>query len=408
MSRSLLPLAVLLLSVTPSFAGEGRSDVVAAADTNSNGQLELEELEAFAEAHPRMHDNLQGFCAMINDDPGAYGIVLPEGSNKTQRRCDDKFVAAPSLQVWVEQRHLPAAIDPVAHWSFDDCKGTDSSGNNHTGTLEGKKKCVDRPLPDDASSKAMTFPKGNGRMVVADAADLSAGDAFTVALKVKNEGGGVLVQHGGACPDGAPSFLGRSYTLAIDADNHLAFNVSGGRGDFSDPLHAVVSDGVVPQDDGWHGVRAMFEQGALSLYIDGKKDPATTTYFNSGGSEKKAQDTPQFTAMANSADVIQVGAGYGYCGREHAKVLNPLVGGIDEVKLYTALQPPGVKKQKHAEPTTQLRAIEAGPLWNQGHAAKTCPKVCKKAGGTWEEGRLDLWYTTVPNKMSVCLCEFEE
>ena len=404
---AVLPFLVLLLPFTASFAGDTRADVVGDADTNNNGQLDLDELEALAESNPRMHDNLQGFCAMINDDPAAYGIVLPEGSNKTQRRCDDKLVAAPSLQVWVEQRHAPAAVDPVAHWSFDDCDGKNSVSKKHTGTLEGKKKCVERPLRDDETSTALTFRKGKGRMVVADSPELSAGEAFTVALKVKNEGGGVLVQHGGVCPDGAPKFLGRSYTLEINEAGHVTFDVSGGSGNYDDPVHRVTSRAVLPQDDGWHGVRAVADQGELTLYIDGKKDSATTTYLSTGGSDAQEKKEPQFTSIADSADIIQIGAGYGYCGKEHTPLLSPFPGGIDEVKLFSAAQPPGLKSSKPVADTPTQRAIEAGPLWNQGHAAKTCPKVCKKAGGSWEEGRMDLWYTTVPNKMSVCLCDFK-
>jgi len=46
------------------------------------------------------------------------------------------------------------------------------------------------------------------------------------------------------------------------------------------------------------------------------------------------------------------------------------------------------------------RPVEAGPLWNNGHANQTCPGVCARAGLKWNGA----WRTTVPNRMSVCDC----
>ncbi|TBX28535.1 hypothetical protein TK43_04985 [Roseovarius sp. JS7-11] len=42
--------------------------------------------------------------------------------------------------------------------------------------------------------------------------------------------------------------------------------------------------------------------------------------------------------------------------------------------------------------------IEAGPIWNQGHANQVCPAVAQAHGGEWTGH----WWTTVPNEMSVC------
>lgn len=40
----------------------------------------------------------------------------------------------------------------VAHWSFDDCRATDNSGNGHDGTLNGNPQCV-----DGVKGKAFSF-----------------------------------------------------------------------------------------------------------------------------------------------------------------------------------------------------------------------------------------------------------
>ena len=42
--------------------------------------------------------------------------------------------------------------------------------------------------------------------------------------------------------------------------------------------------------------------------------------------------------------------------------------------------------------------IEAGPIWNQGHANQVCPAVAQAHGGEWTGH----WWTTIPNEMSVC------
>jgi Mannan-binding protein len=44
--------------------------------------------------------------------------------------------------------------------------------------------------------------------------------------------------------------------------------------------------------------------------------------------------------------------------------------------------------------------IKAGPIWNDGDAAKKCPKVCAQVGSPWS----GLWRTTVWGTMSVCSC----
>ncbi len=50
--------------------------------------------------------------------------------------------------------------------------------------------------------------------------------------------------------------------------------------------------------------------------------------------------------------------------------------------------------------SAQARDIEAGPLWNQGHAQQRCPDVCRGAGASWN----GQWRTTIQGRMSVCGC----
>ncbi|MDP3274686.1 MAG: mannan-binding protein [Deltaproteobacteria bacterium] len=46
------------------------------------------------------------------------------------------------------------------------------------------------------------------------------------------------------------------------------------------------------------------------------------------------------------------------------------------------------------------RNVEAGPIWNQGHAQRRCPSVCGGQGMQWN----GQWSTTIQGRMSVCGC----
>jgi len=52
------------------------------------------------------------------------------------------------------------------------------------------------------------------------------------------------------------------------------------------------------------------------------------------------------------------------------------------------------------EASARGRNINAGPLWNDGHANSTCPRICRQNGLRWTGD----WATTIPNTMSVCGC----
>ncbi|HNN51314.1 MAG TPA: RICIN domain-containing protein [Pseudomonadota bacterium] len=49
-------------------------------------------------------------------------------------------------------------------------------------------------------------------------------------------------------------------------------------------------------------------------------------------------------------------------------------------------------------PAPVLRDVEAGPIWNNDHAAQRCPAVCQP--GRWTGS----WRTTIPGRMSICSC----
>ena len=53
-------------------------------------------------------------------------------------------------------------------------------------------------------------------------------------------------------------------------------------------------------------------------------------------------------------------------------------------------------------PAPVVKAIEAGPIWNQADANTKCTALAKENNARWT----GQWWTTVPNEMSVCALEF--
>lgn len=65
----------------------------------------------------------------------------------------------------------------IAHWSFDDCKATDSSGNRHHGAIKGKPKCI-----IGVKGKALQFNGVSDFVEVVDATDLRlSGTSYTLS-----------------------------------------------------------------------------------------------------------------------------------------------------------------------------------------------------------------------------------
>ena len=52
------------------------------------------------------------------------------------------------------------------------------------------------------------------------------------------------------------------------------------------------------------------------------------------------------------------------------------------------------------EASARGRNINAGPIWDNGHANRVCPNLCRQNQLKWTGD----WVTTIPNTMSVCGC----
>lgn len=67
----------------------------------------------------------------------------------------------------------------VAHWSFDDCRATDNSGNGHDGTLGGNPQCV-----DGVKGKAFSFDGNGSTITVPSTQDLKISKTITISALV--------------------------------------------------------------------------------------------------------------------------------------------------------------------------------------------------------------------------------
>ncbi len=70
----------------------------------------------------------------------------------------------------------------VAHWSFDDCRATDNSGNGHDGTLNGNPQCV-----DGVKGKAFSFDGVDDFIDIPYPKSLVGNPSFTVSFWMKYE-----------------------------------------------------------------------------------------------------------------------------------------------------------------------------------------------------------------------------
>jgi len=217
----------------------------------------------------------------------------------------------------------------VAYYPFDG-NANDASGNGNHGTVKAT-------LIKGKHRNAYRFDGKTSEIVIFDSYVFTKFPALTVMAWVKNVGGGTLVQQGGFCPDGSQPFKGYSFSFRLEKTK-LMMHTTGGIGNYTDPTNMNTSHAEVPKDEQWHFVVGIFKNGGITLYIDGKKDFATTTY-NSGSKNPISVPTSHFSKIADSSDLIRIGSGYQYCKYKPRNV-DYFSGAIDEVRIYNrALSP---------------------------------------------------------------------
>ena len=231
----------------------------------------------------------------------------------------------------MQSAHMAQAAvspQPVANWNFDDCTACDSSGNNNNGTLDGQTRCVKGAWVSGHNTRAIRFASPARRVIVNDSSTFSALSQMTISMWLRNWGNGTLIEHGGLCPDGAPQFRALAFSVDLNPQSKIYVRALGGNGNFVDPMNEITSVTSVPTDGRWHHVAMTFDHGIIILYIDGKRDNATTIFNNSGATGRQPVPQTLFTQLAYSSDVLQIGSGYAYCIGATTGFYNPY-GGLD-------------------------------------------------------------------------------
>jgi hypothetical protein len=117
--------------VSTAYAGETRREAVAAADADNNHRLDGKEMKSLKTNHPKMYDNLVGFCEDAAEHPKKNGVDLPENAEKDQTQCKKKHVAKPFIVAWLAQVEAEEASAPVdVHPPMGDGSPSERSGES--------------------------------------------------------------------------------------------------------------------------------------------------------------------------------------------------------------------------------------------------------------------------------------
>ncbi|MDE0838804.1 MAG: hypothetical protein OSB41_07075, partial [Kiritimatiellae bacterium] len=115
------------------------------------------------------------------------------------------------------------------------------------------------------------------------------------------------------------------------ADGTFRSNIFSDNGDVVDPMNVIASSNTVVDTD-WHHFLITFEAGDLTIFLDGVRDPAQTTYYNHGLGSKIETSTSLFSRTSISLDKFRIGTGFRYCGTDG--YVEQFDGAMDDVRIY--------------------------------------------------------------------------
>jgi hypothetical protein len=217
----------------------------------------------------------------------------------------------------------------VSYWPADG-HARDVAGGNHGQLADGAS------WSPGVAGQAFRFDGRAGHVLLSDTKLLGAGDrrALTRAawLRLEKLGWAMVLMQGGSCPNEAATFKGNSVRLLLTPRGNLVAFAVGGRGNYTDPSNTIDSAARLPVGR-WVHVALVFDEGAMRLYVNGRRDEAKAVYYDRAGSGKRPVGTTRFKAFAPSTDRIRIGCGYSHQrGRKGATHHFP--GLIDEVAVW--------------------------------------------------------------------------
>ncbi len=196
----------------------------------------------------------------------------------------------------------------VAHWSFDDCKATDNSGNGHDGTLNGNPQCV-----DGVKGKAFSFDGSNDWLDGSINSDAFAGN-WTISTWFYHTGYGTpweaIFSNNTNSVTNAPVMTFRGAddnSVVIKNSNYLGINGVG-----STPKGTFIDlDSHINQ---WIFAVITYENGVPTVYA-----------YENGTLIKNSQTLPFALKQSNGF----------YIARHYSSLSTQLFkGSIDETRIY--------------------------------------------------------------------------
>jgi len=203
----------------------------------------------------------------------------------------------------------------IAHYQYNNNLVDSSDYNNH-GSNEGSSLFTTDRFGN--ANRAIQFDGETHQDVISvdDINDLYPTKELTVAVWVKANKDGVIVQQGGLCYK-----QGRSFNFHITKGGHLKMSVYSGSG--SNGVE-VETHNTIPSDGNWHHLAGVFNHGQITLYIDGLQQGTASENFD---------------GMAASDDRISIGHMYSYCDDASDGYANheeyAFAGAMDDLRLYT-------------------------------------------------------------------------
>lgn len=203
----------------------------------------------------------------------------------------------------------PATADLItglaAHYTFDNCKASDNSGNNNNGTITGALKCI-----AGKENKALQFD-GTSYISVPNSVTLNPDKEWTMAFWVRVDGftntWSAIIHKGGDLIDCAAN---RQYSVWL---NDQLYFYQGSAGDGG--CQAVETSKPVAKGTWLHYVGVIDRnKHVMKIYINGKLNAEIYDGYNSFNS--------------NNAD-LRIGF-----SEENASWHSPFKGALDDIRLY--------------------------------------------------------------------------
>lgn len=196
----------------------------------------------------------------------------------------------------------------AAHYSFDDCKATDSSGNNNNGTITGNLQCTKGML-----GKGVLFD-GASYISVPSSSSLHPVNQWTTAFWVRDDGmvkdWTSLVHKGGVDNDCASN---REYSTWLFRSSSFSESTAGDGG-----CRAYVTSKTITTVGKWLHYVGIVDRvnHIMKIYING---------------QLSAQQTDTYSAFNNNNYDLRIGfsEGGGMSGSE-----SPFKGALDDMRFY--------------------------------------------------------------------------